>query len=218
MKKSLLIGTIVVLVLAIAGGAIAFAVWDQTKSNIELTTTNVASNVKVEAKAIGSTSDNKNLIPSIAEIRGANDAETVKVGEFTVTLSSDNKSATAAELAGKVKATYSVTGVTDGTGNVITFTDTNNAGAVHKWDRYLEIIVSTGEMTNGVIAGAITDSVLTLKTDNATTTFYTFVKFKDFSAGKGYTDAEMEYIRSLSGKQFKIAMLIKIESKATVAA
>lgn len=214
MKKSLLIGTIVVLVLAIAGGAIAFAVWDQTKSNIELTTTNVASNVKVEAKTIGSTSDNKNLIPSIAEIRGANDAETVKVGNFEVTLSSDNKSATAAELAGKVKATYSITKVTDGTDDVA-FTDTTNGGTVYNWERYLEIIVSASDSAT---TGAITDSVLTLKTDNATTTFYTFVKFKDFSAGKGYTDAEMEYIRSLSGKQFKIAMLIKIESKATVAA
>lgn len=214
MKKSLLIGTIVVLVLAIAGGAIAFAVWDQTKSNIELTTTNVASNVKVEAKAIGSTSDNKNLIPSIAEIRGANDAETVKVGNFEVTLSSDNKSATAAELAGKVKATYSITKVTDGTDDVA-FTDTTNGGTVYNWERYLEIIVSTSD---NATTGAITDSVLTLDTNNATTTFYTFVKFKDFSAGKGYTDAEMAYIRSLSGKQFKIAMLIKIESKATVAA
>lgn len=214
MKKSLLIGTIVVLVLAIAGGAIAFAVWDQTKSNIELTTTNVASNVKVEAKTIGSTSDNKNLIPSIAEIRGANDAETVKVGNFEVTLSSDNKSATAAELAGKVKATYSITKVTDGTDDVA-FTDTTNGGTVYNWERYLEIIVSASDSAT---TGAITDSVLTLKTDNATTTFYTFVKFKDFSAGRGYTDAEMEYIRSLSGKQFKIAMLIKIESKATVAA
>lgn len=214
MKKSLLIGTIVVLVLAIAGGAIAFAVWDQTKSNIELTTTNVASNVKVEAKAIGSTSDNKNLIPSIAEIRGANDAETVKVGNFEVTLSSDNKSATAAELAGKVKATYSITKVTDGTDDVA-FTDTTNGGTVYNWERYLEIIVSTND---NATTGAITDSVLTLDTNNATTAFYTFVKFKDFSAGKGYTDAEMAYIRSLSGKQFKIAMLIKIESKATVAA
>lgn len=214
MKKSLLIGTIVVLVLAIAGGAIAFAVWDQTKSNIELTTTNVASNVKVEARAIGSTSDNKNLIPSIAEIRGANDAETVKVGNFEVTLSSDNKSATAAELAGKVKATYSITKVTDGTDDVA-FTDTANGSAVYNWERYLEIIVSASD---NATTGAITDSVLTLDTNNATTTFYTFVKFKDFSAGRGYTDAEMEYIRSLSGKQFKIAMLIKIESKATVAA
>lgn len=214
MKKSLLIGTIVVLVLAIAGGAIAFAVWDQTKSNIELTTTNVASNVKVEAKAIGSTSDNKNLIPSIAEIRGANDAETVKVGNFEVTLSSDNKSATAAELAGKVKATYSITKVTVGTDDVA-FTDAANGGTVYNWERYLGIIVSASDSAT---TGAITDSVLTLDTNNATTTFYTFVKFKDFSAGKGYTDAEMEYIRSLSGKQFKIAMLIKIESKATVAA
>lgn len=216
MKKSLLIGTIVVLVLAIAGSAIAFAVWDQTKSNIELTTTNVASNVKVDAKPVANSSDNKNLIPSIAEIYGANDAKTVKVGKFTVTLSSDNGNATAAELAGKVKATYSVTKVTDGI-NDVAFTDAANGGTAHKWDRYLEIIVSTGDMTNGVIAGAITDSVLTLKTDNATTTFYTFVKFKDFSAGKGYTDAEMAYIRSLSGKQFKIAMQIKIESKVVAA-
>lgn len=212
MKKSLLIGTIVVLVLAIAGGAIAFAVWDQTKSNIDLTTTNVASNVKVDAKAVANTSDTKNLIPSIAEIRGANDAETVKVGDFTVTLSSDNGNATAAELAGKVKATYSITKVTDGT-NDVAFTDTANGNTAHKWDRYLEIIVSTSDSAT---TGAITDSVLTLKTDNATTTFYTFVKFKNFSTG--YSDAEMEYIRSLSGKQFKIAMLIKIESKVTVAA
>lgn len=213
MKKSLLIGTIVVLVLAIAGGAIAFAVWDQTKSNIELTTTNVASNVKVDAKAVANTSDNKNLIPSIAEIRGANDAETVKVGNFTVTLSSDNTTATAAELAGKVKATYSITKVTDGT-NDVTFTDTTNSNTVYNWERYLEIIVSTSDSAT---TGAITDSVLTLKTDNATTTFYTFVKFKDFSNGKGYTDAEMAYIRSLSGKQFKIAMQIKIESKVVAA-
>lgn len=213
MKKSLLIGTIVVLVLAIAGGAIAFAVWDQTKSNIELTTTNVASNVKVDAKAVANTSDNKNLIPSIAEIRATNDAETVKVGEFTVTLSSDNGNATAAELAGKVKATYSVTKVTtDGT-NDVAFTDATNGNTAYKWDRYLEIIVSTSD---SAITGAITDSVLTLKTDNATTTFYTFVKFKNFSSG--YSDAEMTYIRSLSGKQFKIAMEIKIESKTTVAA
>lgn len=209
MKKSLLIGTIVVLVLAIAGGAIAFAVWDQTKSNIELTTTNVASNVKVDAKAVANTSDNKNLIPSIAEIRGTNDVETVKVGEFTVTLSSDNGNATAAELAGKVKATYSITKVTDGT-NDVAFTD---GGTAYKWDRYLEIIVSA---SNSATTGAITDSVLTLKTDNATTTFYTFVKFKNFSSG--YSDAEMTYIRSLSGKQFKIAMEIKIESKTTVVA
>lgn len=213
MKKSLLIGTIVVLVLAIAGGAIAFAVWDQTKSNIELTTTNVASNVKVDAKAVANTSDNKNLIPSIAEIRGANDAETVKVGNFTVTLSSDNTSAAAAELAGKVKATYSITKVTDGA-NDVTFTDTTNSNTVYNWERYLEIIVSTSDSAT---TGAITDSVLTLKTDNATTTFYTFVKFKDFSDGKGYTDAEMAYIRSLSGKQFKIAMQIKIESKVVAA-
>lgn len=212
MKKSLLIGTIVVLVLAIAGGAIAFAVWDQTKSNIELTTANVASNVKVEAKAVANTSDNKNLIPSIAEIRGADDAETVKVGNFEVKLSSDNASATAAELAGKVKATYSVTKVTDGT-NDITFTDSANGGTVYNWERYLEIIVSTSDSAT---TGAITDSVLTLKTDNATTTFYTFVKFKDFA--NGYSTDEMAYIRSLSGKQFKIAMLIKIESKTTVAA
>lgn len=217
MKKSLLIGTIVVLVLAIAGGAIAFAVWDQTKSNIELTTTNVASNVKVDAKPVADSSDNKNLIPSIAEIYGANDAKTVKVGKFTVTLSSDNRNATAAELAGKVKATYSVTNVTDGTDDVA-FTDTTNGGTEYKWDRYLEIIVSTGDMTDGVIAGAITDSVLTLDTNSKTTTFYTFVKFKDFSDGKDYTAAEMEYIRSLSGKQFKIAMEIKIESKQAVAA
>lgn len=209
MKKSLLIGTIVVLVLAIAGGAIAFAVWDQTKSNIELTTTNVASNVKVDAKAVANTSDNKNLIPSIAEIRGTNDAEIVKIGDFTVTLSSDNGNATAAELAGKVKATYSITKVTDGT-NDVAFTD---GGTAYKWDRYLEIIVSA---SNSATTGAITDSVLTLKTDNATTTFYTFVKFKNFSSG--YSDAEMTYIRSLSGKQFKIAMEIKIESKTTVAA
>lgn len=213
MKKSLLIGTIVVLVLAIAGSAIAFAVWDQTKSNIELTTTNVASNVKVDAKAVTNTSDNKNLIPSIAEIRGANDAETVKVGNFTVTLSSDNTNATAAELAGKVKATYSITKVTDGA-NDVTFTDTTNSNTVYNWERYLEIIVSTSDSAT---TGAITDSVLTLKTDNATTTFYTFVKFKDFSDGKGYTDAEMAYIRSLSGKQFKIAMQIKIESKVVAA-
>lgn len=213
MKKSLLIGTIVVLVLAIVGSAIAFAVWDQTKSNIELTTTNVASNVKVDAKAVENTSDNKNLIPSIAEIRGTNDAETVKVGNFTVTLSSDNTNATAAELAGKVKATYSITKVTDGI-NDVTFTDTTNSNTVYNWERYLEIIVSTSDSAT---TGAITDSVLTLKTDNATTTFYTFVKFKDFSVGKGYTDAEMAYIRSLSGKQFKIAMLIKIESKVVAA-
>lgn len=211
MKKSLLIGTIVVLVLAIAGGAIAFAVWDQTKSNIELTTTNVASNVKVDAKVVANSSDNKNLIPSIAEICGANDAETVKVGDFTVTLSSDNGNATAAELAGKVKATYSITKVTDGT-NDVAFTDTTNGNAVYKWDRYLEIIVSASDSAT---TGAITDSVLTLDTNSATTTFYTFVKFKNFSSG--YSDAEMAYIRSLSGKQFKIAMQIKIESKVVAA-
>lgn len=209
MKKSLLIGTIVVLVLAIAGGAIAFAVWDQTKSNIELTTANVASNVKVEAKAVANTSDNKNLIPSIAEIRGADDAETVKVGNFEVKLSSDNASATAANLADKVRATYTITSVKVDNNDVAC---TDNI-STYDWTRYLEIIVSTKDSATD---GKITDSVLTLRTDNATTTFYTFVKFKDFA--NGYSTDEMAYIRSLSGKQFKIAMLIKIESKTTVAA
>lgn len=209
MKKSLLIGTIVVLVLAIAGGAIAFAVWDQTKSNIELTTANVASNVKVEATAVANTSDNKNLIPSIAEIRGADDAETVKVGNFEVKLSSDNASATAENLADKVRATYTITSVKVDNNDVAC---TDNI-STYDWTRYLEIIVSTKDSATD---GKITDSVLTLKTDNATTTFYTFVKFKDFA--NGYSTDEMAYIRSLSGKQFKIAMLIKIESKTTVAA
>lgn len=213
MKKSLLIGTIVVLVLAIAGGAIAFAMWDKTKASIDLTTTNVASNVKVDAKPVNSSGDGKNLIPSVAEIFGANDAKTVKLGEFTVTLSSDNKDATAAELAGKVKATYEITKVTDGTSDVA-FTDVAANNTVYKWDRYLKIIVCTSD---GATTGVITDKVLPLKTDNATTTFYTYIEFQDFSKGD-YTDAEKEYIRSLSGKKFKIEMDIMIDSKAAVVA
>lgn len=212
MKKSLLIGTIVVLVLAIAGGAIAFAMWDQTKASIDLATTNVASNVKVNATVTVNAED-KNLIPSVAVIRGTKDATTVKLGEFEVTLSSDNASATAAELAGKVKATYEITKVTDGT-NDVAFTDVAANNTVYKWDRYLKIIVCTSD---GATTGVITDKVLPLKTDNATTTFYTYIEFQDFSNG-AYTDAEKAYIRSLSGKEFKISMDIMIESKAAVAA
>lgn len=208
MKKSLLIGTIVVLVLAIAGGAIAFAVWDKTTSNIDITVANVASNVKVEANAIANTSDNKNLIPSVAVIRGANDAETVKIGEFEVILSSDNSAATPAQLADKVMATYSITGVTvDGVA-----VELNDSGNTYDWNRYLEIIVSAND---DATSGKITDNILTLKSDNSTTPFYAFVKFKDFAIG--YSETEQAYIRSLSGKQFVISMQIKIESK-TVAA
>lgn len=212
MKKSLLIGTIVVLVLAIAGCAIAFAVWDQTKSNIDLTTANVASNVKVNAAVVNDSGDTKNLIPSIAEIYGSNDAKVVKLGTFTTTLSSDNSSATAAQLADKVKATYTITKVTLGDASTdVAFNDTN-AGQTYDWTRYLKVIVSSDTNTNGVMS----NNTLTLSTTGFATSFNVYIEFQNFA--NGYTEAEMEYIRSLSGKQFRIAMLIKIESKTTVAA
>lgn len=207
MKKTLLIGTIVVLVLALAGGVIAFAAWDKPEDNIDLAVNNVASNVNVTATVNqGSADTTKNLIPSVATIRGANDVEIIKAGSFKVQLSSDNKAAALSDLIAKVDVTYNVNEVTYGndTSSAETKLEYNGKG----WANYVVVTVCASDNSNNVVSGK-----LTIKNDSLGTDFFVFIAFKDFSTIQDV--AEQDFIKSLSGKVFKINMTINIASKKT---
>lgn len=208
MKKTLLIGTIVVLVLALAGGVIAFAAWDIPNANINLTVNNVASNVIVTATVTPDSADKtKNLIPSVAKIIGANDVTNIKAGSFNVQLSSDNTAAALSDLINKVDVTYNV--------NKVTFGDSiANADTAFKsgeWSKYVVVTVCSKDNPESVVLDK-----LTIKNDTLGTDFFVYIAFQNF---KNVTDeAEQAYIRSLSGKVFKIDMDINIASKTSVTA
>lgn len=207
MKKTLLIGTIVVLVLALAGGVIAFAAWDTKERNIELAVNNTASNVIVDAVEINGSADTTNkLIPSVATIKGANEVTIIKAGAFNVKLSSSNKSANLTDLIAKVDATYTVKGVKYGANAANANTDLKYS--TKTWSDYVEVTVCKSEKPEDKVTG----NALTI-IDNANgTDFYVYIAFKDLS---GITDeAEQDFIKSLSGQVFKISMTINIASKS----
>lgn len=206
MKKTLLIGTIVVLVLALAGGVIAFAAWDKPEDNIDLNVNNVANNVIVTATATPNSADTtKKLIPSVATITGKNDVKIIKAGAFNVKLSSSNTNASLSDLINKVDATYKVDGVNYGANAASANTDLKYNAKT--WSDYVEVTVCKTDSSTD----KVTNNALTIKNDAAGTNFYVFIAFKDL---KGITDtAEQNFIKSLSGQVFKISMTINIASK-----
>lgn len=206
MKKTLLIGTIVVLVLALAGGVIAFAAWDKPEDNIDLAVNNVASNVNVDASVFTSSADTTNkLIPSVASIKGANDIEIIKAGKFNVKLSSDDKNAALSDLIAKVDVTYNVYRVTYG--DDITTATTEFTGK--KWSDYVEVTVCKSDNAKDKVTG----NALTITDNTDGTDFFVYIAFKDFANVDDET--EQKFIKSLSGKVFKIYMTINIASKKT---
>lgn len=202
MKKTLLIGTIVVLVLALAGGVIAFAAWDKPKDNIDLIVNNVASNVNVNASVVANSADTTNkLIPSVASIKGANDVTIIKAGKFNVKLSSDDANASLSDLVDKVVATYSVTKVTYGDSKTELKYNTKT------WTDYVQVTVCKSDNSGDSVIG--NNLALTKAADG--TDFYVFIAFKEFS---GITEeAERAFIKKLSGEKFNISMDINIAGK-----
>lgn len=207
MKKTLLIGTIVVLVLALAGGVIAFAAWDKKDDNIELFVNNTANNVIVTATATPNSADTtKKLIPSVATIRDKNeDVDIIKAGAFNVKLTSSNTNASLSDLINKVDATYKVDGVKYGANAASANTDLKYGSKT--WSDYVEVTVCKTDSSTD----KVTNNALTIINDAAGTNFYVYIAFKNLS---GITDkTEQNFIKSLSGKVFKISMTINIASK-----
>lgn len=202
MKKTLLIGTIVVLVLALAGGVIAFAAWDKPKDNIDLVVNNVASNVNVDASVVANSADTTNkLIPSVASIKGANEVTIIKAGKFNVKLSSDDANATLSDLVDKVVATYSVTKVTYGDSKTELKHNTKT------WTDYVQVTVCKSDNSGDPVIG----NNLALTKVATGTDFYVFIAFKEFS---GITEeTERAFIKKLSGEKFNISMDINIAGK-----
>lgn len=142
-KRVLVIAVVAVALIAITT-SVAFAFWDSTKSGIDITTSNTASNVILTVKDTSFTNSVK-LVPTNA-FTDATHATSICIGAFTPEITSNG---VAQDAIDKVDLTYSISEFTLGTVDqktsnkfVITInaTQANTTGAIQ---------ADSGKLTSG---------------------------------------------------------------------
>lgn len=143
-KRVLVIAVVAVALIAITT-SVTFAWWDSTKSAIDITTSNTASNVTLTVAKDTNFTNSVKLVPTNA-FTDATHATSICIGAFTPTVKSDG---VAQDAIDKVDLTYSIAEFTLGTADqktsnkfVITVnaTQANTSGAIQ---------VDTGKLTSG---------------------------------------------------------------------
>lgn len=155
-KKVLVIAVVAVALIAITT-SVAFAFWDSTKSNINITTSNTASNVTLTVVKDDSFKNSVKLVPTGAFTADGTHATSICIGAFTPTVTSNGNNSAAIA---KTKLTYSIEEFTLGTNNQL---NTNNF--------VITVNTSSTSTTDGI---TVNTGVL-----NSSTKYYIHIAFAD---------------------------------------